>query len=431
MFNFVNQIAAYIAALTNRGVVAGGILAEDAFIALRRTLVRLVWASVSVIAVALVVSGVTHTKWVMPIAAGVFVCLIIAIMQSANALRAAGLLVAADAAIDITNAATPITLTGIGNLATLSVPFERVKELVMLQLMGRFLFAVLMLELVLCAVFSFIGIWHQPSLVGALILVSVVFALIHSPWGQTSGFASFGKLAAATIGVLLLYMAAVDITTQWDVGYAATSAWKWWHHLLAMVFVIFIAKLMMKKSDWQPWVSIVLALVAIFFLVQTITGLGKVLEMPTTSADGNSKPEAPKIPTTPSSVVASGEAVWDVEVASNRPWYNTTIKVVVGDKVSVVPDYDREVYWDPQLPAVGPEGTFVAKGRVGKPEEFPIPQAGCGSLVARVGGVCYPVGTEYEFTAQKEGTIELQVNDRTWSLRDNSGNYRAHITVRK
>jgi hypothetical protein len=86
------------------------------------------------------------------------------------------------------------------------------------------------------------------------------------------------------------------------------------------------------------------------------------------------------------------------------------------------------VIWDAALPAVGPDGTFPAS-TVESPSDFPLPQAGCGSLVMRIGSSKYAVGSGASVVAQDDGSIQLIVNDRLQSLSNNSGSFTVDIRL--
>ena len=116
----------------------------------------------------------------------------------------------------------------------------------------------------------------------------------------------------------------------------------------------------------------------------------------------------------------------DVSVDPRLPWTNTGIYVEQGEQIRIT---ERgSIVWDPDLPAVSPDGTFPASN-VQSPSDFPLPSAGCGSLVMRIGTTKYAVGSKSTVVARESGTIEFIVNDRLQSLSNNAGNFDASIEI--
>ncbi len=116
----------------------------------------------------------------------------------------------------------------------------------------------------------------------------------------------------------------------------------------------------------------------------------------------------------------------DVSVDPRLPWTNTGIYVEQGEQIRITAR--GSVVWDADLPAVSPDGTFPASN-VQSPSDFPLPSAGCGSLVMRIGSTKYAVGSKSTVVASESGTIEFIVNDRLHSLSNNAGNFDANIEI--
>lgn len=113
---------------------------------------------------------------------------------------------------------------------------------------------------------------------------------------------------------------------------------------------------------------------------------------------------------------------WTVTVPGNVKWKNTGIRVQQGTRLYI--SASGTITWAadriPDWTIVGPNGSSPPDN-----EDFPIPQAGIGSLVMRIGNVKYTVGANKSIEAKESGTIELMVNDDI--LTDNSGSFTVNI----
>lgn len=118
----------------------------------------------------------------------------------------------------------------------------------------------------------------------------------------------------------------------------------------------------------------------------------------------------------------------EVTVRADEAWNDTGINVKKGQKVTI--SASGSVVWDARKPAVDPNGTFPAT-TVQQPSDFPIPEAGCGSLVMRIGGSKYAVGASKTIIATENGNIEFIVNDRYNFLFNNSGSFTVQVKVDK
>ncbi len=116
----------------------------------------------------------------------------------------------------------------------------------------------------------------------------------------------------------------------------------------------------------------------------------------------------------------------DVSVDSRSLWTDTGITVEQGEQIKITAR--GSVVWDADLPAVSPDGTFPASN-VQSPSDFPLPSAGCGSLVMRIGSTKYAVGSNSTVVARERGSIEFIVNDRLQSLSNNTGNFETRIEI--
>lgn len=116
-----------------------------------------------------------------------------------------------------------------------------------------------------------------------------------------------------------------------------------------------------------------------------------------------------------------------IVVRGTDKWLNTGIRVERGQRVNI--SANGTVIWGP--PGLG-EGTNVVGPNGTRPPykedaaNFPIPEAGIGSLVMRIGKVKYAVGSNENIEVRESGTIELMVNDDV--VGDNSGSFA--VTIR-
>lgn len=120
-------------------------------------------------------------------------------------------------------------------------------------------------------------------------------------------------------------------------------------------------------------------------------------------------------------VVRSYRTVYRTQyvIRASDEW-KTAMPVRRGTWVSV--SASGSVTWDPLLPAVGPDGGFPAAS-LQNPSDFPVPSAGCGALIMRIGDTKHVVGSAIDIQAQSDGEIQFMVNDRLQSLSDNTGSF--------
>jgi hypothetical protein len=116
-------------------------------------------------------------------------------------------------------------------------------------------------------------------------------------------------------------------------------------------------------------------------------------------------------------------------VNGSDKWRDTGIRVNKGQIVSITAN--GTITWAPPgitdgTNVVGPNGTRPPYTR--DAARFPIPEAGIGSLVMRIGRLKYAVGSGDRIEAKESGTIELMINDDV--VGDNSGSFTVNITVK-
>ena len=119
---------------------------------------------------------------------------------------------------------------------------------------------------------------------------------------------------------------------------------------------------------------------------------------------------------------------WTVVVSATERWFDTGIKVPSGGLLMITAG--GVVTWAPpggrnMSSTVGPNGT-----RPPFPQDsprFPVPDAGCGSLVMRIGSSVLAVGEAGTIEVDNGGTVQLMVNDDV--LSDNSGTFDVRIKL--
>lgn len=129
-----------------------------------------------------------------------------------------------------------------------------------------------------------------------------------------------------------------------------------------------------------------------------------------------------------SSVTNLEEGKWKVILSPKDRWFDTGAKVPSGTMLRI--SASGRVTWAPpggrnMSSTVGPSGT-----RLPFPEDsarFPMPQAGCGSLIMRIGNSMFAVGDGGFIQVDEAGTIQLMVNDD--DLSDNTGNFSINIEI--
>jgi hypothetical protein len=116
---------------------------------------------------------------------------------------------------------------------------------------------------------------------------------------------------------------------------------------------------------------------------------------------------------------------WTVVVPGNVRWLDTGIQAQKGMTLAI--QAAGTVTWGPAIAnaanIVGPNGTRPPYEQ--DAASFPIPKAGIGSLVMRIGTVKYAIGANDTVNVAETGTIELMVNDD--AVGDNSGSFTVHI----
>ena len=131
-------------------------------------------------------------------------------------------------------------------------------------------------------------------------------------------------------------------------------------------------------------------------------------------------------PGTRSSVTSLGSGNWRVLVSARDFWFDTNIRVVKGSTIKL--RASGLVNWAPPGGTpwrVGPQGTRPPYDQ--DKHRFPLPDAGCGSLIMRLGGSTYFVGESASIVVNEPGNILLMVNDDI--LSDNSGSFTVDVDV--
>jgi hypothetical protein len=130
------------------------------------------------------------------------------------------------------------------------------------------------------------------------------------------------------------------------------------------------------------------------------------------------------------------------KIDPSKPWQNSHIQIHRGDTVNVTSSSPAEnrMCWAHNTTdgsdCPGPAGTWYTPNQLPDKRGFQMMDARCGSLIARINGVLYAVGTDLTFTSQTEGPIEFMINDRYIPrsmdyLFDNTGEVNAVVSVKK
>lgn len=117
-----------------------------------------------------------------------------------------------------------------------------------------------------------------------------------------------------------------------------------------------------------------------------------------------------------------------VQVYANKAWQKSGITLKPGQTISF--NATGNVCWDPKLPCVGPEGTTFQASDMSLPGQFPVTNATCGTLIARIDGEVHIVGSGTIITSPTGGEVEFMINDRWLALGDNSGSFNVSYAFR-
>jgi hypothetical protein len=218
-----------------------------AFDSLRRRLWLFFWNSLAVLVGVIAFSFVTHMQAFIPYVGLGYVALMAFLAWSRQTLHGAGLLLSVDAALDILKGAIPVNRENIEKLLTLGTDMKRLKEFATLQLVGRFLFNALLLELLILATIWIVPIWVYPGLLGPVAFLGTICALLSTPWGRTSPFA--GLRGLTLIGIIAL----IGYTVFGGNASTATQGTNWvssidpltgifWAAVALLLAIVFIRK---------------------------------------------------------------------------------------------------------------------------------------------------------------------------------------------
>lgn len=130
-----------------------------------------------------------------------------------------------------------------------------------------------------------------------------------------------------------------------------------------------------------------------------------------------------------SSFTANGQNSWNIGLSPNDHWFSTKIYATTGSTVIVFAN--GSVRWAPgegtaMSNTVGPNGTRPPfdEDRL----RFPIPEAGCGALLMRIGNSKYLIGENRSIRVNEPGYLEFMVNDDY--VEDNLGRFNISVQLR-
>lgn len=147
---------------------------------------------------------------------------------------------------------------------------------------------------------------------------------------------------------------------------------------------------------------------------------------PTTSTNPAATPSVVSVSPKQASTSPAEKHEWTVVVPGNVRWLDTGIHAQKGTTVTI--HATGTVTWGP--PGLAEGTNIVGPNGTRPPYEqdaalFPIPKAGIGSLVMRIGTAIYAVGADDTINVEETGTIEFMVNDN--AVGDNSGSFTVHV----
>jgi hypothetical protein len=122
----------------------------------------------------------------------------------------------------------------------------------------------------------------------------------------------------------------------------------------------------------------------------------------------------------------NGETVYTIN--GNESWRRTEVEVKRGQKIEVAAS--GIVRWAPdgiEKIDVSPDGTRPPYRDGWNYYHFPLPEAGIGSLVMRIGRGIYPVGSNRLIEVEDDGFVEFMINDD--KLDDNSGFFAVKVRL--
>lgn len=215
---------------------------------LKDRLFKFFFWSVIVLVAALFMSAASETRAFLPLVGLLYVGIITLILISAETLRAAGLLLSADVALDLYISVLPPTREKLGRLVTLDLDWSRTKRFATLQLFGRALFNVLVMELLVIVFFSIVPVWVIG--LGTLVwlaLLFTIFGLLSTPWGNTPLFAGLRA-------IIFLAIVGICAYSGWDYAYEkadklvdAANSFNFHGHSMIIVIVVLAAVLLVSK----------------------------------------------------------------------------------------------------------------------------------------------------------------------------------------
>ncbi len=164
--------------------------------------------SLGVLVVAMVISIMTQSSWIMPYAGLFYLGGIVVMLYSANTLRAVGLLMGVDVAVDVLKEVIPpkpsdALWTRLGSIVKLRLGWDRVRDFATLQLVAWFLFYALIVELLIILFLWIVPVYKHPEMIGPALFLATLIVLLSTPWGQKM---SVGKLRPLLVLGLVFYI---------------------------------------------------------------------------------------------------------------------------------------------------------------------------------------------------------------------------------
>ncbi|MDP1547410.1 MAG: hypothetical protein Q8L87_15480 [Anaerolineales bacterium] len=127
-------------------------------------------------------------------------------------------------------------------------------------------------------------------------------------------------------------------------------------------------------------------------------------------------------PRTPTSTPAFD--TYEINVPAEACWMDTEVTVLTGQTITIYASGIGNTYGGNEGSNADPDGQKYICGAI----ECPVQGVGYGALVGRLEDLKpFFVGTYFQFTATKDGSLHFTIND--WECQDNSGSFDLKIVV--
>jgi hypothetical protein len=145
----------------------------------------------------------------------------------------------------------------------------------------------------------------------------------------------------------------------------------------------------------------------------------------TSTATAKQAAEAVLTASIPSLTPTPAASIFNVSIPASACWMNSEVNVITGQTVVISASGIVNTWSGKEISNGDPNGQ--PRNMCGA-IECPLQGANYGALIGRLDDLeTFLVGTEFEFTATKDGQLYFTVND--WECSDNSGTFELTITI--